>query len=450
MSLRRVLIANRGEIAVRINRAAQALGIETVQAVSAADRDSLAAELADRFVVVGPAPAKLSYLDPRLLVHAALSTDCDALHPGYGFLSERAELAQLCDENALAFVGPTADTIDALGDKLRARIIAAEAGVPLVPGSAAVASISDAQAAAEELTYPVVIKAAAGGGGRGMFIAESAEAIAQSFDTAGIAALEAFGDGTLYLERFVKNARHVEVQLVGDGLGKVLHFGERDCSIQRRYQKVVEEAPCALMPDAVRAKLYAAAVGLLSHLRYRNAGTVEFLYDVDRQEVYFIEVNTRIQVEHPVSEQVTGVDLVQLQFLVASGSGLEMTQEQISVKRHAIEVRINAEDAHRDFMPSPGRIKRWRAPRGAGIRIDSHCRDAYVVPPHYDSMIAKLIVTANERDAAVTRLIDALNAFEIDGIITNLPLLQHIAQHADFRNNAVNTRWLEQTGLAEF
>ena len=450
MAISRVLSVNRGEIAARVVRAAQALGLETVQAVSAADRDSMAARLADRTVVLGPAPSRLSYLDPKLLVHAALATGCDALHPGYGFLSERAALAELCDEHGIAFVGPRAETIAALGDKLEAKAIARAAGVPLVPGTDRISNVAAAQAAAEDLGYPVLIKASAGGGGRGMFIARTAEDIAAGFDKASNEAREAFGDDTMYMERYVENARHVEVQVFGDGSGHVLHFGERDCSIQRRHQKVFEEAPCAAMPDALRAELHQAATALVASLNYRNAGTVEFLYDVDRQAIYFIEVNARIQVEHPVSEQITGFDLVQLQFRIAAGEPLRLTQPQIPIRGHAIEVRLNAEDPYHDFRPSPGRITEWSPPRGAGVRVDSHCYDGSLVPPFYDSMIGKLIVTAATREACVERLIGALDRCEIGGLTTNLPLLRFIARHPDFMHNHLNTRWLEKTGLPAF
>ena len=450
MTIKRTLVANRGEIAVRVIRAAHALGIEAVQVVSAADRDSEAARLADQVVVIGPAPAKQSYLNAGLIVHAAKQTGCDALHPGYGFLSERAELATLCAENGIIFVGPAAETIAALGDKLRSRAIAGQAGVPLVPGTDEIASVSAAHIAAEKLGYPVLMKASAGGGGRGMFVAREPHAITASFDAASTEAQEAFGDGTLYMERYVENARHVEVQAVGDGQGRVVHFGERDCSVQRRYQKVIEEAPCALMPAKLRAELYEAAIKLLSSMQYLNAGTVEFLYDVNRQAIYFIEVNTRIQVEHPVSEQVTGFDLVQMQFRIAGGEPALPRQDQIKISRHAIECRINAEDAAKNFMPSPGRITRWAPPRGAGIRVDSHCRDGYLVPPYYDSMIAKLIVTADSRPAAVGRLQAALANFEIEGLTTNLPLLRYIAAQPDFAANKIHTRWLEQDVLPSF
>ena len=450
MAINRILVANRGEIAVRVIRAVQALGLETVQVVSDADRDSEAAHRADRAVVIGPSPSKRSYLDARLIVHAARATGCDAIHPGYGFLSERAELARLCVEHGITFIGPRAGTIEALGDKLRAREFAANAGVPLVPGTDQCADARAARAAATALGFPVVIKAAAGGGGRGMFVAQDAASIDASFDKASGEALEVFGDGTLYMERYVENARHVEVQVMGDGKGRVVHFGERDCSVQRRYQKVIEEAPCTVMPDALRAELHVAATTLLKSMKYLNAGTVEFLYDVDRGAFYFIEVNTRIQVEHPVSEQVTGVDLVQMQCRIAGGERALGRQDQIRISRHAIECRINAEDPYCDFEPRPGRITRWWPPSGAGIRIDTHCRDGYVVPPFYDSMIAKLIVTAGDRQATVERLGLALETFEIEGLVTNLPLLRAIVAHPDFQSNTMHTRWLEQTMLPAF
>jgi len=431
-------------------RAAHSLGIEAVQIVSDADRDSLAACIADRVVVIGPAPARQSYLVAQLVIHTALATGCDAVHPGYGFLSERAELARLCASHGLAFVGPAADTIDALGDKLRAREIAARAGVPLVPGSDQIVDAEAARRAAKKIGFPIVMKAAAGGGGRGMFVARDMSSIGAMFDKASGEATEVFGDGTMYMERYVENARHVEVQLMGDGKGRVVHFGERDCSVQRRYQKVVEEAPCTAMPDRLREELRKAATSLLASMNYANAGTVEFLYDVGRRAFYFMEVNTRIQVEHPVSEQITGVDLVRMQFQIAGGDYLLGRQDQIRFGRHAIECRINAEDPLNEFQPSPGRITRWRPPSGAGIRVDTHCCDGYIVPPFYDSMIAKLIVTAVDRPATVERLIRALDSFEIEGLRTNLPLLREIVMHDDFRENRLRTGWLEQTVLPVF
>jgi acetyl-CoA carboxylase, biotin carboxylase subunit len=450
MPIKRLFVANRGEIAVRILRTAHRLGIETVLGVSAADRETLGAEMAGRVVVLGPAPSKLSYLNPNLVVHAAKATGCDALHPGYGFLSEKAELAQLCADEGLAFVGPRAETIAALGDKLSARAIAAAAGVPTVPGTDCIATLEDARAAASRLGYPVVMKASAGGGGRGMFKAGCAEDLTASFDRASLEAEAAFGDRRLYMERFVERARHVEVQVVGDGEGNVVHFGERDCSVQRRYQKLVEEAPAAALPDHVRTRLHAAATRLIAEARYRNAGTVEFLYDVDREDIYFIEVNSRIQVEHPVSEEVTGHDLIACQLRVAGGEGLGLQQSDIQVRGHAIEVRINAEDPRAGFAPSPGRITRWSPPAGPGIRLDTHARQGYLVPPYYDSMIGKLIVHGATREEAVSRLQAAIASFGLEGVRHTLPLAAFIAGHADFQANRFTTRWLEDTGLPAF
>lgn len=450
MALRRVFVANRGEIAVRIIRACEALGLETVIGVSAADRESLGAELADRAVVLGPPPSRKSYLDLNLVVHAAKSTGCDALHPGYGFLSERADLARLCAEQDIAFVGPSADTIERFGDKLMARALAAEVGLALVPGSDQVTTAAEAKLKAKEIGYPVVLKASAGGGGRGMFMAADPEAIDASFERAATEAREAFGDGTLYLERFVSHARHVEVQIMGDGEGGVVHFGERDCSTQRRYQKVVEEAPALALSDEVRGALHEAACELVRHLRYRNAGTVEFLYDIERATFYFIEVNARIQVEHPVTEAVTGFDLVQAQLRVAAGEGIGVTQSDIHVRGHAIECRINAEDPARDFAPSPGRITDWRPPTSDGIRLDSHCRHNYFVPPFYDSMIGKLIAFGPDRPTARARMGAALADFRIGGIATNLPFQVALVGDPDFAQNHISTRWLEDSFLSSY
>jgi acetyl-CoA carboxylase biotin carboxylase subunit len=450
MALKRILIANRGEIALRIVRAAHALGVETVLAASAADRDSMAAREANRTVVIGPAPARASYLDARLVVHAAKSTGCDGLHPGYGFLSERRALAELCAEEGIAFVGPSAEQIEAVGDKLAARRLAKQAGVAMAPGSAKLESAAEAVAFADAIGYPVVTKASAGGGGRGMAVARDARALTEAFERASLEAKEAFGDGTLFVERFVERARHVEVQVVGLGDGRVLHFGERDCSAQRRYQKMVEEAPAAALPAATRARLLEAAVDLLAAINYRNAGTVEFLYDVDRDDFYFMEVNARIQVEHPVSEMIAGVDLIKLQLEVAGGEKITLKQEAIATQGHAIEVRIIAEDPDRGFAPSPGRITGWRPPRGEGVRLDTAMEEGALIPPYYDSMIAKLIVHAVNRPAAVKRLTEALAQFEIDGVATNLKLLRAIAAHPDFIAGTFDTRWLETVLLPNY
>lgn len=443
MQIKRLFIANRGEIALRVVRAAQALNLETVVGVSAADRDSAAARSADRVLILGPPAAAKSYLDAKLVVHAAKASGCDALHPGYGFLSERPILPRLCAEHGIAFVGPDEAMMAAVGDKLRARAVAREAGVPLVPGSDEVSSYADARRVADSIGYPVLLKAAAGGGGRGMVVVTEGAEIQSGFQRAAAEALAAFNDGTLFMERFVPEARHVEVQLMGDGAGNVIHFGERDCSIQRRYQKLVEEAPCVAMPSALRERLHAAAVALARRVNYRSAGTAEFLYDVQRQDIYFIEVNARIQVEHPVTEMVAGVDLVQQQLRIAGGEGLAVKQSDVRLSGHAIECRINAEDVARGFVPVPGKITHWKPPVGSGIRLDSHIAAGSVIPPFYDSMIGKLIVHADDRPQAVAKMAAALDSFEIAGVPTTLPLHRRIARHPDFAANKLHTRWLE-------
>ncbi|EIZ77814.1 acetyl-CoA carboxylase [Novosphingobium sp. Rr 2-17] len=450
MAIKRLFVANRGEIALRIVRAAQALDIETVVAVSDADRDTAAARLADRAVVLGPAAAAKSYLDPRLIVHAAKESGCDGLHPGYGFLSERAILPRLCAKHGIAFVGPEPDVIDELGDKLRARAMAKAAGVPLVPGSDCVATAADARREGDRIGYPVLLKASAGGGGRGMVIANNGDEAEAGFHRASAEAVAAFGDGTLFMERFVPQARHVEVQLMGDGCGTVVHFGERDCSVQRRYQKLIEEAPCAAMPDHLRSQLHQSAVNLAASVNYRNAGTAEFLYDVQREEFYFIEVNARIQVEHPVSEMISGFDLVQEQIRIAGGARLSIDQQAVVLSGHAIECRINAEDVHRDFLPSPGRISRWEPPAGPGIRLDSHMSAGAMIPPFYDSMVGKLIVHGTDRGDAIAKLSNAIDAFVVEGVPTTLDLHRAIIAHPDFVENRIHTRWLEQVFLPGF
>ena len=450
MALNRLFVANRGEIAVRILRTAKRLGLETVIGVSEADRESMGAEMADRAVVLGPAPSAKSYLDERLIVHAAKMTGCDALHPGYGFLSEKAKLASLCEEEGIVFVGPRPETIDMLGDKLSARTMALQAGVQTVPGTDHVATIADAKHAAEQLGYPVVMKASAGGGGRGMFMARSAEELDISFERASREAENAFGDSRLYMERFVERARHVEVQIVGDGEGTIVHFGERDCTVQRRYQKLIEEATSTALPIRLRRKLHEAAIRITSFAKYRNAGTVEFLYDVDRVDFYFIEVNSRIQVEHPVSEEVTGEDLIARQLNVAAGQGIGLSQADVHFRGHAIECRINAEDPFNNFMPAPGRITAWTPPSGEGIRLDTHARMGYLVPPFYDSMIGKLIAKGRDRSEAIERILKAIRDFRLEGPNTTLPLLSFVATHTDFRENRITTRWLEDKGLPDF
>ena len=447
--LERLFVANRGEIALRAIRAAHALGMETVLGVSSADRDSLGAREAGRTVVLGPPQARDSYLNAGLVVHAAVATGCTALHPGYGFLSERPELAQLCADNGIIFVGPRAESIRQVGDKLSARALARDADVPLTSGSEKIEDVAEALKIAEQIGYPVITKASAGGGGRGMVVAHDADELAAAFDQASNTAREAFGDGTLFLERYVETARHIEVQLMGDGQGNVVHFGERDCSIQRRYQKMIEEAPAAVLPGGARARLHASAIALLASIDYQNAGTVEFLYDVEREAFSFMEVNARIQVEHPVSEAISGVDLVERQLLMAMRPTKELAQVE-SFVGHAIEARIIAEDPERDFIPCPGRVTRWAPPAGEGVRVDSAIVEGGMVPPFYDSMIAKLIVHGDSRDHAVERLAKALDQFHVEGIATNLPLLRFIVAHPDFKTNNVDTLWLERVLLPAF
>lgn len=432
----RLFVANRGEIALRIIGAAHALGIETVVGVSAADRDSLWARAAGRALVIGPAPARQSYLDGRLLIHAACASGCTALHPGYGFLSENPEFARGVEDAGLAFCGPTAGQKAAVGDKLAARALAASLGVATGQASDAL-SDDEAPRAAAALGYPVVTKASAGGGGRGMRVVHAAGELAGAMAQARTEAEAAFGDGRLYLEPFVTAARHVEVQAFGLGDGRVITLGTRDCSIQRRYQKLVEEAPAVAVPVAARAAMEADAQRLLSAIRYRGAGTVEYLWDEARGAHRFLEVNARIQVEHPVTETIFGIDLVRWQIALACGRFEPPTD--LAPSGHAIEVRILAEDD--DFRPSPGRITHWAPP--ANARVDSGFGTGCTVPPYYDSMVAKLIVAGASRAEAVARLQQALAEFRVDGIATSIPFLRRIAGHPDFVANCLSTRWLD-------
>ena len=444
MAIQRVLIANRGEIAVRIIRACQALGIETVQVVSDADRDSLAARLADRTLCIGPAESAKSYLQIETLLMAAEVTGCDAVHPGYGFLSESADFARRCAEEKLTFVGPTPENITRMGNKIEARRVAIAAGVPVLPGSEKVASADEALAKAREIGVPVMLKAAAGGGGRGMKIVHDLAKLAETFQAASAEAKAAFGDGSMYVERYVAKARHVEVQILADSHGTVLHLGERDCSSQRRHQKMVEEAPAPQLSDALRRGLQEAAVALARAIDYVGAGTVEFLVDAEREGFYFLEVNTRIQVEHPVTEMITGIDLVQEQFRVANGERLAFSQEDIRFTGHAIEARVNAESPAQGFRPTPGRITGWTPPEGPGIRVDSHCFEGYRVPIFYDSMIAKLIVHGRDRAEALALMEGALAGFGIGGIETTIPFVQRIVRDEAFARGDVSTTLVDR------
>jgi acetyl-CoA carboxylase biotin carboxylase subunit len=444
MSLRRVLVANRGEIAVRVVRACADEGIESVVVVSEVDRDSRAALVADRAVCIGPAAASSSYLDVGRVVAAALGTGCDAIHPGYGFLSERPELPEACAENGLAFVGPSADTIRRGGDKAAARRIAASLGIPVGAGSDTIDDATTAQEIADRVGYPVVLKAAAGGGGRGMVLVEGPEGLAQSFENASREAQAAFGDGRMYLERFITRARHVEVQVLADQHGNVVHLGERDCSAQRRYQKLVEEAPATSVPVEVRRSLHEAAVELARALDYVGAGTVEFVVDADTGDYAFLEVNTRVQVEHPVTEMVTGIDIVRAQLQIAGGEPLPFRQSDVRLDGHAVEVRVNAEDPARGFAPSPGTVTRWVEPVGGGLRIDTHCFGGYRIPPHYDSLLAKVIAHGADRELALRRLDRGLRHLVVEGVSTTVPMLLAVVDSADFRAGTHHTRWVEQ------
>ena len=444
MSVTRVFVANRGEIAVRVIRACQSLNIETVVGVSEADRESLAAQMADRAVCIGPSRSTESYLKTGTLIAAAQSTGCDALHPGYGFLSERAELAQACADNKITFIGPTADNITQMGDKLQARRIAQSSGVATVPGSDHARNATEAAALAEKIGYPILLKASAGGGGRGIKLVWNASEIMTIFSTAAAEARAAFGDDTLYMERYVGNARHIEVQVLGDAFGNVIHLGERDCSLQRRHQKIVEEAPAYAVAQEVRDKICNAGAALARSIGYRNAGTVEFIYDNDTKEFFFLEMNTRIQVEHPVTEMITGVDLVAQQLLIARGEPLPFKQSDVKLHGHAIECRINAESPQHGFRPCPGRINEWQPPQGLGIRLDSHCYPGYFVPPYYDSLLSKLITRGADRGEAIERMKNALANFHVEGIDTGIPFLQTVIDDAEYRSGKVNTRWLEK------
>jgi len=444
MSVTRVLVANRGEIAVRVIKACQSLGIETVAAVSDADRESMAAQIANRAVCIGPPRSTDSYLKVENLIAAAQGTGCDALHPGYGFLSERAALAQACVDNNITFIGPSAENITQMGDKLEARKIARSAGVPLVPGSDHARNPGEAGELAEQIGYPLLLKASAGGGGRGIKLVSNAREIEDTFRTAAAEARAAFGNDTLYMEKYVGNARHIEVQILGDQHGNVIHVGERDCSLQRRHQKIVEEAPAYAVPPEVRTKICEAAASLARRIGYRSAGTIEFIYDNDTADFYFLEMNTRIQVEHPVTEMITGVDLVGQQLHIARGEPLPFKQSDIRFAGHAIECRINAESPQHGFRPCPGRITEWNAPHGDGIRLDTHCYAGYFVPPYYDSLLAKLIVHAATRSAAADRIYAALDNFHVSGIDTLIPFLKTVIADPEYRSGAVNTQWLEK------
>ena len=441
---KKLLVANRGEIAVRIIRTAKELGLRTVAVYSEADKDSLAVRFADEAVCIGPPPAVKSYLNAEAIIGAARETGAGAIHPGYGFLSENARFAEAVDAAGIVFVGPTPETIRTMGDKAAARAAAQAAGVPIVPGSEGeVRDVDHALEIARDVGYPIMLKASAGGGGRGIRVAADEGALAQHFHTAQAEAAAAFGSSAVYLERFVNRARHIEVQVLGDGQ-RVVHYFERECSLQRRRQKVWEEALSPAIDDTTRRLLCASAVRLAERAGYRGAGTLEYLYDEDTGEFFFIEMNTRIQVEHPTTELIAGIDLVREMILIAQGEPLAVAQSEITIRGAAIEVRINAEDPDRNFRPSPGRVAALTLPAGPGVRVDTMLYPGCIVPPYYDSLLAKIIVHAETRDLALARLRRALDEFEIEGVATTAPLHKRLSRLAEVQAARFDTRFLER------
>jgi acetyl-CoA carboxylase biotin carboxylase subunit len=441
--LDKVLIANRGEIALRILRACKELGIRTVAAYSTADKNLMHVKLADESVCIGPAPSPLSYLNVPAIIAACEVTDSSAIHPGYGFLAENADFAEQAEQSGFTFIGPSADVIRLMGDKVSAIKAMKEAGVPTVPGSDGPITEDSERtlSIARRIGYPVIVKAAAGGGGRGMRVVKTEAALLNSIYVTQAEAKAAFGDATVYLEKFLENPRHVEIQVLADGQGNAIHLGDRDCSLQRRHQKVLEEAPAPGIPDHIRQRVAESCVNACIQIGYRGAGTFEFLYE--NEEFYFIEMNTRVQVEHPVTEMVTGVDIIKEQLLIAGGAKLSIKQEDVKIKGHAFECRINAEDP-KTFMPCPGPIKHYHAPGGLGVRVDSHLYSGYSVPPNYDSMIAKVITYGDDRESALRRMRQALDELLIDGIRTNIPLQKDLVRDEGFRIGGVNIHYLEK------
>ena len=442
--LKKVLIANRGEIALRIVRACNELGIKTLAVYSEADEQSLHVQLADEAICIGPAAGNLSYLKGDRIIAAAEIADVDAIHPGYGFLAENADFAEQCAECNIKFIGPGPEAIINFGDKAKARDMAVKANVPVIPGSdGTVDNEKDALAVAKQIGFPVIIKAVAGGGGKGMRTAHNAVAFSKEYNNARNEAEKAFGNGSVYLERFLDAPRHIEIQLLGDQFGNVIHLGERDCSIQRRHQKVIEEAPSPFITEKMRKQMGRDAVKLAESVNYEGAGTVEFLVD-GKGEYFFIEMNTRIQVEHGVTEEVTGVDLVKEQLLIAGGQKLSYEQKDIQITKHCIECRVCAEDPARKFAPCPGEIGLYYAPGGHGVRIDSHCYSGYTIPPYYDSMIAKVMTIAKTRELALDRMDRALGEYLIRGIKTNIPFSRAIIRDPIFREGKATTKYIEE------
>ena len=440
---KKVLIANRGEIALRVIRACRELGIATVAVYSEADRESLHVLFADDDVCIGPAPARDSYLKIPRIIAAAEITGADAIHPGYGFLAENAEFAETCRASNIAFIGPTPEQIRVMGDKAAARRAMADVGVPIIPGSPGpVEDPDEAMAVARDISFPVIIKAAAGGGGKGMRVAKDADDFARAFQLARSESLSAFGNGDVYVEKFLAKPRHIEFQILGDTFGRVIHLGERDCSVQRRHQKLIEEAPSPAMTPSLREAMGEAAVRGAKAIEYVGAGTMEMLLNEDRS-FYFMEMNTRIQVEHPVTEMLTGIDLVKEQIRVAAGERLSIT-EAPPLRGHVIECRVNAEDPQRNFQPSPGKIEVFHPPGGPGVRLDTHVYAGYTVPPYYDSLLAKLICQGRDRLEAINRMHMALESFIIEGVTTTAPFLARVIMHERFLAGDVDTKFLER------
>ena len=439
--IKKLLIANRGEIALRIHRAAHEMGIETVAVHSTADADAMHVRLADQAICIGPPSAAESYLNIPAIISAAEISGADAIHPGYGFLSENARFAEIVEAHDIIFVGPKPEHIRTMGDKVEAKRTAGALGLPLVPGTdGAIASLEEAKAIAARVGYPVLIKAASGGGGRGMKVVASEDQLETLMAQAGNEAKAAFGDATVYLEKYLGNPRHIEFQVFGDGQGNAIHLGERDCSLQRRHQKVLEEAPSPVLSHAERERMGGIVAGAMAEMGYRGAGTIEFLWEAG--EFYFIEMNTRLQVEHPVTEAITGLDLVREQIRVAEGHPLTLRQQDVEFRGHAIECRINAEDP-RTFAPSPGLVKAYHAPGGMNVRVDSGLYAGYRVPPYYDSMIAKLIVWGHTREGALKRLRRALKEFVVEGVTTTIPLHQALLDDTEFQQGDYTIKWLE-------
>lgn len=444
MKFQKILIANRGEIAVRIIRACREMGIATVAVYSEADRESLHTRLADEAYCIGPTASKDSYLSFTNLMSVATLTDCDAVHPGYGFLAENADFAEICDSCGITFIGPSPDAIERMGDKAVAKQTMKDAGVPVIPGSdGLIEDMDQAMMVARDIGYPVIIKATAGGGGKGIRIAENEDELVKQMKTAQQEAEKAFGNAGVYLEKLLTGMKHVEVQIIADKLGNVVHLGERDCSVQRRRQKLVEEAPCPVLTDDIRQQMGDAAVRAALAVSYSGAGTLEFLLSPDGQ-FYFMEMNTRIQVEHPVTEMITGIDIIKEMIHVAQGEPLSVTQEEVRIDGWAIECRVNAEDPSRNFMPSPGTISFYLPPGGFGVRVDSAAYQGYTISPHYDSMIAKLIVWAPTREEAIERMKRALAEFAVEGIHTTIPFHSRLLQHPIFRSGDFDIKFLEE------